>query len=72
VVSNRGLRSMTMKTWIALFFAVLTTWAAIVAANALSAALELGFEGTHLLGVLAAIAGFFGGVFLLWKYEGPQ
>jgi hypothetical protein len=61
-----------MKPWIALFFATLTPWAAIVAANALSAALELSIDKAHSIGVLAGLVGFFGGVFLLEKYADPE
>lgn len=54
------------------FFATLTTWAAIVAANALSAALKLSSDNAHSICFLAGFAGFYGGVFLLMKYADPE
>jgi hypothetical protein len=63
---------MTMKTWITLFFATLTMWAAIAAANALSVALKLSSDNAHSIGFLAGLAGFYCGVVFLWKYEGRQ
>jgi hypothetical protein len=59
-----------MKPWTALFFVTLTAGAALAAANALSAALNLTTHHAHWIGFLAGLVGFCGGVLLLLKYEG--
>ena len=61
-----------MKSWIALFFVALTTWAALTAANALSVALKLSSDNAHSIGFLAGFAGFYGGAILLGIYEDLQ